>query len=184
MEYDLVNECLGKARDCAFVEQASQADWTRVERDLLVEFPEEYKRFVSAFGSGRFGSDLYVVNPAACGGLVLNQQELLRYRESRALRLDRIGREVYPARGGLIRIAGTTSLFDLFFDPKKLERRVQHVVLADLDMGECTEIPLCLAGVVFTAFAQTSRERWASLLRKVVWGDSQVPFFTPSRTCS
>src|SRR5436305_4529450 len=41
----------------------SKGDWNQVEADLERQLPEDFKAFISAYGSGSIGSFLSIVNP-------------------------------------------------------------------------------------------------------------------------
>ena len=49
----------------SFPKEIDELDWDAIERDFSVEFPTDYKKFVSTYGTGSIGQFLWVINPSS-----------------------------------------------------------------------------------------------------------------------
>jgi len=87
------------------VETGSSAEWSKIEQELNLSLPSDYKSYIARYGSGCIGGLLWPLNPfAANPNINLMQQFKGTLDALRSLR-DRFGEELpyqlYPERGGL-----------------------------------------------------------------------------------
>ncbi|MFJ9121897.1 SMI1/KNR4 family protein [Streptomyces sp. NPDC102394] len=159
MELSRFRELLGEPS----VNGAVERDWRTLEDRAGIEFPDDYKGFVSAYGSGCVNDQLYLFHPrgvAGDDGLRLESlwtQAGYAYTELSRNAPDMYPYAVYPtAADGCLPIARSSSGNHIFLSPPDAEGKDWSVVI---DMGEWVELPLS-----FTDFL------WAAL-----HGDLEIP---------
>jgi hypothetical protein len=88
------------------VESADWEAWPSVDEELDVQLPEDYKCFLTIFGTGSIGSFLWVLNPFSSNKyLNLLQQMKVSLERVRALQTntgDSHPYSLYPNAGGLL----------------------------------------------------------------------------------
>lgn len=90
-------------------------DWSELEEGCDVTLPDDYKEFVSAYGSGCINEQLYLFHPRAVrggGGLRLDmlwQQAAFAYGELSLGHPEMYPYPMHPAPGGCIPIARSIS---------------------------------------------------------------------------
>ncbi len=156
------------------VDCPTEEDWERVQREIGSELPTEHKRFVSRFGSGRFGNDIYLLNPRAKGPGQLSAKALRNYAEQTALLLAEMPRRVYP-NGTLVLLATTTSRLDWFVDGA----RPKELVFFDLGLYRVFNLPFSFAEFVCKLYAGDLKHDWAESVKRTIWSASDAPFFKP-----
>lgn len=156
-------------------------NWRSIEEELGTRLPEDYKSFINAYGSGRIGGFLWILNPFSSNQVSnLVVQARLRLNDLRELKQD-FGDEgcpypVFPEVGGLIPW-GFTDNGDL---------------LLWLAEGESESWPVVISegrGPIFERYEEST----TSFLLKLVSGDIEssiiprnlidrsVPFMPPPR---
>ncbi len=156
------------------------ADWVRLEADIGYRFPLTHKRFVSHFGSGRFGNDLYLQNPRAAGRCGLNDRMLQLYAEENASFLQEAKQVVYPD-SGLVLVANTTSRMSFFLDLGS-NQHGENVLFADLGVFRIIDLGLTFAEFVCKLYEGELEGGPTAGLRESIWTRRDVPFFKPFTT--
>jgi hypothetical protein len=86
-------------------ETGSAAEWKRVERELQLSLPADYKGLIARYGSGGFGDFLYPLNPFVANkhGNLLQRAEVIlaAERSSGMWRHHGVPFSLYPDKGGL-----------------------------------------------------------------------------------
>ena len=92
-------------------EAGRESEWARVEHELGVRLPEDYKKFVQIYGSGMIDGFVVVLNPFSANRNInlieagrLDREALA---ELRAGYPDDYRHDLYPAPGGLLPFAIT-----------------------------------------------------------------------------
>jgi len=169
-----LRKALELAGDFHPVDCPTEEDWEFLEREIGFTLPVEHKQFVSRFGSGRFGDDLYLLNPRAKGAGQLSANALQNYAAQTALLLAEMPRRVYPD-GTLILLATTTSRLDWFMDgtePKGL-------VFFDLGIYRVFNLPFTFAEFVCKLYTGELNYDWEESVKKTIWSGDDAPFFKP-----
>ncbi len=176
MPENYLEKALALAAGSTFSERPDATAWAAVEADLRLRFPRPYKDFVSHFGSGTFGTDLYLLNPASSlPQLRLSIDNLREMRDQHELGLARLESNGGPDRKQLIAVAVTTSKIDLCLkcsgNPMSAELLKIHY-----DLGECEYLGMGIAE--FLCKLYVGELPWASDLRQLIWGERvDDPFF-------
>jgi hypothetical protein len=174
-----INELAGIAQR---YEQPGSDDWGRLERELGLRLPSDYNSLVSDLGSGWFGLDLMLRNPAAKGRQRLSKEELVAYREMVGFIEELAGVALFPRKGGLVLIGGIGRQH-LMLGPSNDGEDYSRLFLLDHDYDEVHGIKSGVAKSIYDLYNGNANERWAVELRGYVWGNFDVAFFTaaPSR---
>src|ERR1051325_9858969 len=113
MPEDYLEKALHLAGNSGFVECPDDGAWMAAEKDFGVRFPSPHKDFVSRFGTGVFGTDLYLLNPASSKPqLRLSIDYMREMRMEKVVGFARLEENHFPGTDGLIPIASTTSQVD------------------------------------------------------------------------
>ena len=92
-------------------EAGRESEWARVEEELGVRLPEDYKLFVQVYGSGTIDDFIVVLNPfSANRNINLLEAGRLRMQAVAELRSDHpddYRHDAFPATGGLLPFAIT-----------------------------------------------------------------------------
>ena len=164
----------------AHSERPRDTDWERLEAEIGYRFPLTHKRFVSHFGSGRFGSDLYLHNPKAAGRCGLNDRMLRSYGEENVSFLQEAQQVVYPD-SGLVLVADTTSRMSFFLDLGS-NQHGENVIFADLGVFRIVNLGLTFAEFVCELYEGELKVGHTAGLRESIWTRRDVPFFQPFTT--
>jgi hypothetical protein len=157
------------------VRKPSNADWERVEDELQVKLPPDYKQIVSAVGDGRFG-EIYLTNPIARGYGELTRNGLIGYRDNAIETLSHTGLVVYPDDGGALLIARCGNGIDLFAKPTPTGLYSTAILEHDYRVVRDAEMPL--SEFLYSLYVDLIPYDWARTIRDIMW-DSGEPFFTP-----
>ncbi|HKS36453.1 MAG TPA: SMI1/KNR4 family protein [Verrucomicrobiae bacterium] len=176
-----VEQALELAGNCNYQERPTEQHWLKVEAELGVKLPSEYKALVSRFGTGRFGGDLYVFNPAASKHIRLSKKDLEDLRQEYAAFLDWLaqdGYRLYPEPGGIIITAATTSQISFGFQTKDCP--VSDLIVVRFGAHECERLQMGLAEFICRLYR--GELYGVGGLRTVIWNGSSDRFFTPFAT--
>lgn len=174
MTEDYSNKLIQLAGAIKAVEQPTSGDWQSAESDIGTKFPDDFKRLVSALGSGIFGDALYLRNP--CASLQyhsLSKTALVEYGEILAYAAQEANISLYPAVGGLISLGGMER--QLFFwkpDDKGL-------VWLDVDFDQTVNIDMSITQFIHDLYLGLIKEAWAGELRNYIWFGQGREFFKP-----
>ncbi|MCX4857705.1 SMI1/KNR4 family protein [Streptomyces canus] len=159
MELSRFRELLGEPSANGDVER----DWRALEFRSGIEFPHDYKGFVSAYGSGCLNDQLYLSHPrGVAGDDGLRLESLWEQAGYAYAELFRTSPHMYPyavyptAADGCLPIARSSSGNHVFLSPPNSEGKDWSIVI---EMGEWVDLPLS-----FTDF-----------LWKALQGDLEVP---------
>lgn len=179
---DHLQRAVELAGNCRFTWLPSADDWDSLPRELSACIPESHRRLVNHFGSGHFGSDLYLLCPRASDNIRLDagthDQLLNAYGPMLREIHKNIWKEISPSPGGMVLVAENTSRIAIFLDAQ--ERTV------GLDLGGAARLDF---KVNFAEFICRLYERnyvrgwdadWADEFRTSLWPNSSTPFFTPA----
>ena len=169
-----LKKALELAGDFEPIDPPNDEDWDRTERDIGWRLPAEHKRFVSHFGSGRFGDDFYMLNPKAKGAGRLNAEALRGYSQRKRRSLSKLSRPIFP-ESSLLLIATTTSGVDCFVDASQPE----GLILFDLDLSKHFELSMSFPEFVYKLYTDQLSQNWAGDLRQSIWSSSDARFFKP-----
>lgn len=160
------------------VECPSDEDWSRVELELGLILPEDYKGLVTAFGSGMFGVGLYILNPVSSSEYArLSGDALRRYRQGVDFLEDKIGIRFFPQPKGLLLVGGIDRQHFLY-RPKMDGYAMSSLVYFDHDNEAVKEVDLTLSEFIFDLYCSRVHDQWAKKLRRSVWKDKGIPFFS------
>ncbi len=173
------DRCVELASNCEFQERPTEADWKHLEREIARQVPNNHKQFVSHFGSGTFGEDLYLLNPRAAGRCRFDARRLLENREEKHLLLEDAGCKIFPEKN-LVLIAFTTSRMDLLLDVQDQS----GTKLLFLDLGQLSQFPqkMSFAEFVCRLYLGDLDQEWAESVRRSIWIERETPFFRPFTT--
>lgn len=118
--------------------------WMKAERLLDVCFPDDYKEFVSAYGSGRINGFLWVLNPASRNeNIELLQQIEVRLDALRQLKSDgeQLPFDLFPSMNGILPVAVTDN-GDVLFLRMQPNCNKWSVVINEARSPECEEFDL------------------------------------------
>ncbi|MFF3751874.1 SMI1/KNR4 family protein [Streptomyces sp. NPDC002018] len=116
-----------------------EGDWGATGRDAGIDFPGDYKEFISAYGPGCINEQLYLYHPKGeAGGAGLRLAELWDQAALAHAALSQDNPEefqypLHPAVGGLVAVGRSISGNALFLVPPRTERGSWGVAV---DMGE------------------------------------------------
>ncbi|MET7489908.1 SMI1/KNR4 family protein [Streptomyces sp. NPDC005538] len=146
MELSRFRELLGEPSVNGDVER----DWRALEDRAGIEFPDDYKGFVSAYGSGCLNDQLYLFHPrGVAGDDGLRLESLWEQAGYAYAELSRNAPDMYPyAADGCLPIARSSSGNHVFLSPPKAGGKDWSVVI---DMGEWGELPLSFTDFLWTA---------------------------------
>jgi hypothetical protein len=180
-----VSKALELAGECKFRDCPSVQDWENLEKDLGIKLPEAYKQFVSSFGSGYFGSDIYLYNPHPQGSPRLDRGFLEEFPSLYHLLLSDLEsgywRKLFPEKkDGLICAALTASRHCILVDPLGPKRQTVF-----LNLGQMYQVELAMSLPEFLCRLYLNnldlRDDLKDFLkdfRDAQW-DENRPFFTP-----
>jgi hypothetical protein len=180
MPTDYVEKLIELAKPLHPVEQPKPLDWERLEREMGLLLPADYKSLVTALGSGEFGVGLTFKNPVSSSEYTrLSADALRRYRQTVAFLEDRMGIPLFPQAQGLVLIGGVDRQHFLF-RPAKDRKTLSHLVNLDHDLEESRELDLSLSQFIHDLYLGRIHNEWAEQLRASVWIDETIPFFKSS----
>ncbi|MGW4750725.1 SMI1/KNR4 family protein, partial [Streptomyces sp. NPDC004290] len=129
-------------------------DWQELEVRTGVSLPDEYKRFVSAYGPGCVNDQLYLFHPRAVeGGEGLRLESLWEQASFAYAELSRSVPEMYPhpvhpAVGGCVPVARSVSGNHVFLAPPQIVGGGWSVVL---EMGDWLSLPMSFTEFLWAA---------------------------------
>lgn len=83
-------------------EVPAKPNWAAVEKKLGLQLPDDYKRYVTKFGTGVLGSFLRVYNPFSKREYTSLQKSVISVCEIHQMRSDTFPYEFYPETPGLL----------------------------------------------------------------------------------
>lgn len=120
----------------------TQGDWAQVEQHLGTALPDDYKLFISVYGSGTIcDTFIYILNPFASDKywnlLKYYQGALARYQEAIKEGTDRVNPyPVYPESGGILPWGISANGHEMFWFTGG-EPNSWGIVFKDSDLIEC-----------------------------------------------
>jgi hypothetical protein len=162
------------------VQCPDESDWARVERELDVRLPADFKALVSLVGTGTFGQGLVLWSPVTSWPLCrLSLENLLSFREQCEFMEPVIGDHFYPEPGGLLKVGG--------FERMQLFLRIDvgpgeaEFLVVDFEYDELRPIGCSLSEFVWSMYEGTLKDEWAREFGRYVFRP-QYGFFTPVET--
>lgn len=114
--------------------QPTSSDWIKLERELSITLPEDYKETVSRLGACSFGDSLFVLSPCARSpGLRLSQEIQAEHTGYFAELEEALGVRFVPNGLGLFLVATTPTRMCLFIDLKEQKDGVHPATILDPD---------------------------------------------------
>jgi hypothetical protein len=160
-------------------ERPTEKDWQKVEGELGVRFPSDYKMLVSALGSGCFGCGLNLRNPISSSEYTrLSSASLAMHREMIADVEDRLDFPLYPNQNGAVIVAGIDRQ-DFYFCPDRRTQRLSELVWFDLDAEQVTPLKHTFSRFVHDLYVGSIDAAWAQELRDYIWRGEREPLFKP-----
>jgi hypothetical protein len=169
-----MNDSLEKLKEFAGPLSASAlpngTDWARLEEEIGLVIPADFKRLSSVFGCGRFGADLYLWSPCAASPKL--RLSRARLEEFSAEMSEFAEPKLFPHPAGFVCVLSTTQRIHFGY------RRNAHIlspsiVQLDFSLEETEEIHLPVTDFLIKAY-----EGDVGDLRDLIWG-SEDDFFTP-----
>jgi hypothetical protein len=177
MPANLVQKLVELAQPLHPVEQPKPQDWERVERELGLPLPPDYKSLLTALGSGEFGVGLGLKNPVSTSEHArLSADALRRYRQTVVFLEDRMGITLFPQPQGLVLIGGVDRQH-LLYRPTENSKTVSRLVNLDHEYEVTREFDLSLSQFIHDLYLGQIHDEWAKQLRASVWIDDTIPFF-------
>jgi hypothetical protein len=177
MPRDYVAEIIKLAQPLRPVEQPTPLDWERVEQELGLLLPSDYKALVTALGSGEFGAGLSLKNPASSSECVrLSSDTLSHYRQTVLFLEERMEIKLFPTPQGLVLIGGIDRQH-LLFRPTANSKSVSRLVNLDHEYELTREVGLSLSQFIHDLYLGRIHSDWANQLRASVWINDATPFF-------
>lgn len=154
-------------------------DWVRVEKEIGVSLPNDYKALVSAVGEGYFGFGIYLLSPTSSSSYVrLSHEALVAYPEPiRNIEAD-LGLSFYPEPDGLIRIGGIDRQ-DFLLKCEGGRAVSSTLVWLDIDLQEIREISMSLTQFLHDGYLGKIRDVGLEELVQYLWQSGTREFFTP-----
>jgi hypothetical protein len=118
--------------------------WDNVEATLAISLPEEYKAFVSTYGSGSINEFIWIFNPAAKNeNIEFLRQIQVRLGAIAELKAngERFPYELYPTENGIIPFAATDN-GDVFFWKMARNEESWTIVINEGRSPNCEEYEL------------------------------------------
>lgn len=165
------------------VQAPNDAVWKRVENELGVTLPYDYKELVSSIGGGEFG-EFALCNPLAKFlHLGLSSASLNDYREKADWIVGKLDLKFWPIPNGLVRLALGPGA-DLMLRP--------HVRPGSLDYGLCwldydfvrvIDFELSVSKLIYSLYRGEVSYDFADGFRNAIWGviGDEKPFFRSRR---
>jgi hypothetical protein len=160
------------------VELPTENHWTFLEQQAGIAFPQDYKEFVSFFGTGTFGRSLEFYNPAArlprfqlSNELFKSNAETLAYIE------EQLKITFFPHPQGFVPIA-TMDRRDLLMGPDR-QGHYSSLLWLDLDLDSITVLKETVASFIYKLYRNQLEANWCSEIRNAIWPNQSEPFFTP-----
>jgi hypothetical protein len=179
MPLDFTQEIIQLAKPLRPVEQPQSDDWERVERELGLALPPDYKTLVTALGSGEFGVSLTLKNPVSSSEYArLSVDGLKHYSATIAFLRNQMGFVLFPSQEGLVHIGGADRQHFLF-RPDKDGICSSKVVCLDHNLEQIRELNMTLSRFLHSLYFSHVPGGWAEDLRASIWIDGTIPFFTP-----
>jgi hypothetical protein len=87
-------------------ESGRDEDWSKIELELGTALPDDFKKFITLFGTGQLGSFIYVLNPFAANEFVnlfkQIQESLDANKEIRKDFPEAVPFSLYPEQNGIL----------------------------------------------------------------------------------
>lgn len=134
-----------------------QRDWITQESSYGGSLPGDYKGLVSAYGPGCINDQLYLFHPRAAGGEeglgldLLWQQAAHTYSELSRSDPEMYPYPVYPAKGGCVPVARSTSGNCVFLMPPSEETQEWRIAV---DMGEWVVLEMSFTDFLWSALVE------------------------------
>lgn len=180
---DHVQRAVELAGNCRFTWLPSADDWDSLPQVLSECIPEGHRRLVNHFGSGHFGSDLYLLCPHGSDNIKLDagthDRFLIEYGPMlREIRED-LWKEIFPSPGGMVLVAENTSRIAIFLDAR------ERTVVLDLGCPARFDFKVDFAEFICRLhgrnYARGWDADWVDEFRTSLWPNPSKPFFTPTR---
>ncbi len=159
-----------------------ETDWSSAQTDLGMVFPRSFKEIVNRFGTGLFGN-LTLFNPAS----KLPHMELRNGVRScvseRQILVRELSVELYPAKGGYVRIGRGTDRWDILCRPGSA--KCDDWIWADWELSQVIPMKAELGDWLVRAYLRQHSDPISRELSLSVWhGDDQPeePFFHPVKS--
>jgi hypothetical protein len=177
MPIDYVSKLIEFAGPIHPVEQPKVEDWERVERELGLQLPTDYKSLVTALGSGEFGVGLNLKNPVSSSECsVLSVDALEKYRNSLLFLESRKGIRLFPEPLGLVVIGGIDRQ-DFLFRPRHRGAEPSHLFNLDHEYELVRDVGKSLSHFLHDLYLGVVHDERLKRLRTGVWLDEKTPFF-------
>ena len=157
-----------------FYERPTDIDWDRVERELALSLPADFKTLVSTIGTGNFG-DFTLLNPISTSPYAkLSKDRALLFSKNLEPILPEIGIRLYPDPGGALQIgrAGRIDLLSIS------DGKGSHLMWLDEDFRQTHPIKDSLLEFLPKLYSGDLKDDWAKAARGLIWS-SEDPFFNP-----
>jgi hypothetical protein len=162
------------------VEAPSERDWRRVEKELGLEFPEDFKGLLSAIGGGDFGTGLCFQNPVSSWlSTRFSRDALLEYREPIEGLIAKLDLILFPDKGGLVMI-GTIDRQDFLLRPDR-DGRLVDLLWFNIDTEDLRDLACSVTQFLYDLYLRRRSEPWALELSDYVWRRGTAPFFVPRK---
>ncbi|HON08074.1 MAG TPA: SMI1/KNR4 family protein [Verrucomicrobiota bacterium] len=176
------NDYLKKVLELASVsnpyEQPTEQDWRKVELELGIILPDDYKNLLSKIGNGHFG-DLVLLNPVSSAeSMLFNYENTIGYHQTIRWGDTEIDIPLFPDKSGFLHIGGTGfNMLLLIEEGKKNNYKICCYEL-DVQIGHILDMTLCR--FLYDMYNGLIREKWALECREIIWFvEGKIgPFFT------
>jgi hypothetical protein len=164
------------------VEQPSIQDWTRVEEDLAIALPGDYKALITRLGCGRFG-DLVLLNPASTSlDWNLNQKTLMDLQDGCIQsRAKEAGLLIFPKPDAYLPIGFTGFGRLLLVQLMPTMGANYGICWFDWEIPEALFLSISVSQFLHDLYLGVFDEEWARIDRDSIWESGAQPFFTSWR---
>jgi hypothetical protein len=157
--------------------QPSAKDWVRLESEIGLTLPPDYKELVSSLGEGGFGCGLHLHNPCSLSEYVRLSNECLVMHHQFVCDLEeKTGYPIYPSAGGMVLIADIDRQA-FYFKPDATGKRLEELVWLDIDTEEARLLPYTFSRFICDLYNGLIHEDWAEELRQYFWRAGKESFF-------
>ena len=154
----------------------SRADWERVEREVNLRVPDDYKIVVSHFGAGRFGANIALRNPLHPDPMFRFSKETLRSWDNVINYWPKEEQQLfYPNAGGLLFMGIVGDGAGLYYRVDYASRVLGGAYVYDGEMGDLLSIPPISEFIWRLYTGNCAKEKWSEF-RPPCWGNEQPLF--------
>ena len=171
-----VDEVVHRANVKRPIDPPASNDWRKLEDDLCLSFPSDFKSLVSELGSGWFGNGLRLLNPIGAGAFRLSHASLIEHANILEPYLPNLGCRLFPDPKGMVLVASIDA-FDFYFIPG-----TEEITWTSLNSEMVVSTDLTISALLLALHRGLRSYKWMEDVRPAIWPEREgEPFFTPAK---